>query len=147
MLRRWFVEEKGETNAYRWDQNDAVVEWLEEQKKNELSIVNKNINAVRRDAIISQIQRSLAVKLKPLDVGCIILNLSNFNRNVRKLRWKPLLDFVKLCHLQIAVKSFEHWLKLSLRTKKVDIHPFDYCDKGSLCIYLCSQKKGLNIKV
>jgi acetyl-CoA carboxylase / biotin carboxylase 1 len=64
MLRRWFVEDKGDTKAYQWDENAEVVEWLEEQKK-ESSDVNRNINAVRKDAIISQIQRSLEVfKLK-----------------------------------------------------------------------------------
>lgn len=63
MLRRWFVEDKGETNAYHWEENEAVVEWLESQKKNEESTVNRNINAVKKDAIISQIKRSLLVKL------------------------------------------------------------------------------------
>jgi acetyl-CoA carboxylase / biotin carboxylase 1 len=60
MLRRWFVEDKGDTNAYQWEDNAAVVEWMEEQKKEE-STVNRNINAVRKDAIISQIQQALEV--------------------------------------------------------------------------------------
>lgn len=59
MLRRWFVEDKGDTYAYQWEESEAVVEWMEEQKKNEGSTVNRNINSVRKDAIISQIQRSL----------------------------------------------------------------------------------------
>jgi len=63
MLRRWYVEDKGETNAYQWDQNESVVEWFEEQKKNDESIVNRNVNAVKKDAIISQIQRALQVSL------------------------------------------------------------------------------------
>lgn len=62
MLRRWFVEDKGDINSFVWDQNEAVVEWLEDQKKDESSTVNRNINAVRRDAIISQIQLALEVK-------------------------------------------------------------------------------------
>lgn len=61
MLQRWFVEDKGETNSFVWDQNEPVVEWLEEQKKDELSIVNRNINAVRKDAIVSQIKKALEV--------------------------------------------------------------------------------------
>jgi acetyl-CoA carboxylase/biotin carboxylase 1 len=60
MLRRWFVEDKGETNSFLWDQNEAVVEWFEDQKRDE-SIVNRNISAVRKDAIISQIQLALQV--------------------------------------------------------------------------------------
>lgn len=59
MLRRWFVEDKGDTYAYQWEENVSVVEWMEEQKKNDESTVNRNINAVRKDAIISQIQKSL----------------------------------------------------------------------------------------
>lgn len=59
MLRRWFVEDKGDTNAYQWEQSEPVVEWMQAQKKNELSSVNRNINAVKKDAIIAQIQRSL----------------------------------------------------------------------------------------
>lgn len=63
MLRRWFVEDKGETNSFMWDQNEPVVEWLEEQKKDEDSIVYRNINAVRKDAIVSQIRQALEVLL------------------------------------------------------------------------------------
>lgn len=61
MLRRWFVEDKGDTYAYQWEENEAVVIWMEEQKKKE-STVNRNINAVKKDAIISKIQQSLEVK-------------------------------------------------------------------------------------
>jgi len=64
MLQRWFVEDKGDTNSFVWDQNEHVVEWLEEQKKEELSIVNRNINAVRKDAIVSQIKKALEVSPK-----------------------------------------------------------------------------------
>lgn len=62
MLRRWFVEDKGDTKSYQWEDNESVVEWMEEQKKDNESTVMRNINAVRKDAIISQIQRSLEVK-------------------------------------------------------------------------------------
>ncbi len=62
MLRRWFVEDKGETNSFLWDQNESVVEWFEEQKRDESTIINRNINAVRKDAIISQIQKALEVR-------------------------------------------------------------------------------------
>lgn len=62
MLRRWFVEDKGDTYAYQWEENESVVEWMEKQKKNEESTVNRNIYAVRKDAIISRIQQSLEVR-------------------------------------------------------------------------------------
>lgn len=61
MLRRWFVEDKGETYAYQWEENESVVEWMEAQKQNDGSTVIRNINAVKKDAIISQIKASLEV--------------------------------------------------------------------------------------
>lgn len=60
MLRRWFVEDRGAIDAYLWDKNDVVVEWLERQKTPD-SIVMRNIAAVKRDAIISQIKLLLGV--------------------------------------------------------------------------------------
>jgi acetyl-CoA carboxylase / biotin carboxylase 1 len=75
MLRRWFVEDKGDTNAYQWEENEAVVGWMEEQKKNESSTVNRNIFAVKKDAIISQIQRSLEVKKEKQIESFEIFNL------------------------------------------------------------------------
>lgn len=67
MLRRWYVEDKGDSNAYKWEENESVVEWMEKQKI-EGSTVIKNINAVRKDAIISQIQQSLEVRHSSFEV-------------------------------------------------------------------------------
>nr|NP_610342.1 Acetyl-CoA carboxylase, isoform A [Drosophila melanogaster]AAF59155.2 Acetyl-CoA carboxylase, isoform A [Drosophila melanogaster] len=58
MLRRWLVEEKGATEAYLWDKNEEMVSWYEEQINAE-SIVSRNVNSVRRDAIISTISKML----------------------------------------------------------------------------------------
>ncbi|XP_016943121.3 acetyl-CoA carboxylase isoform X1 [Drosophila suzukii] len=58
MLRRWLVEEKGATEAYLWDKNEEMVSWYEEQSNGE-SIVSRNVNSVRRDAIISTISKML----------------------------------------------------------------------------------------
>lgn len=33
MLRRWFVEDKGATDGYLWEDNRVAVEWLENQLK------------------------------------------------------------------------------------------------------------------
>lgn len=60
MLRRWFIEDRGTTEAYVWDKNDKIVEWLESQKEAE-STLHRNIASVKKDAIISQIQNSLVV--------------------------------------------------------------------------------------
>lgn len=58
MLRRWFIEDKGATEAHIWDSNQELVDWLSRQTESD-SVVATNINAVKRDAIISQIQKSL----------------------------------------------------------------------------------------
>lgn len=57
-LCRWFVEDKGPTEAHLWDNNKEVVAWLLEQIKPD-SVVESNINAIKRDAIMSQIRKSL----------------------------------------------------------------------------------------
>uniref|UniRef100_A0A0A9YFN2 Acetyl-CoA carboxylase n=3 Tax=Lygus hesperus TaxID=30085 RepID=A0A0A9YFN2_LYGHE len=62
MLRRWFVEEKGTTEAYLWDDNRAVVGWLEYQLEigeTGESIIANNMKSVQRDAIINQIKNAL----------------------------------------------------------------------------------------
>jgi len=62
MLRRWYIEEKGTTEAYLWDDNKAVVSWLEHQLSvGDLgeSIIAKNMQSVQRDAIINQIKTVL----------------------------------------------------------------------------------------
>lgn len=33
MLRRWFVEDKGATDGYLWEDNRVAVDWLESQLK------------------------------------------------------------------------------------------------------------------
>lgn len=59
MLRRWFVEDKGATSSYLWDQDEAAVSWLESQLQNENSVVSRNMTCVRRDAVITQVKNAL----------------------------------------------------------------------------------------
>lgn len=109
MLRRWFVEDKGDTYAYQWENNEAVVEWMEEQKKNVDSLVNRNINAVRKDAIVSRIKESLEVR-KQLLSSIHHRSLIHFlSRNVPMLLLMLLLDCVKLSCQHKEAKLFVHW--------------------------------------
>lgn len=57
-LRRWFIEDRGATEAYLWENNQAVVDWLSEQQF-ENSVVESNIRSMKRDAIVQQMQSSL----------------------------------------------------------------------------------------
>lgn len=129
MLRRWFVEDKGDTNSFLWDQNEAVVGWLEEQKRDDSSNVNRNINAVRRDAIISQIQRALEVSDTYNSYNVQIKRkIFLINRNVQKLRLMQWLAYVKPYHRQIEEKSYVLWRNWNLK-KEEDIHLFDLIAK------------------
>lgn len=51
--------------GYKWDRNEVVVEWIEEQlsKSANESIINRNIHAVKRDAIVNQIKNMLDVSI------------------------------------------------------------------------------------
>lgn len=46
--------------AYLWDKNEEMVSWYQEQTNGE-SIVSRNVNSVRRDAVISTISKMLEV--------------------------------------------------------------------------------------
>lgn len=88
MLRRWFVEDRSASDAYLWDTNEAVVDWLEKQKVPD-SIVERNIASVKRDAIISQIKKSLEecpdIALDAVISLCEALSPANRGEVVRTL--------------------------------------------------------------
>ncbi|XP_012679531.2 acetyl-CoA carboxylase-like isoform X2 [Clupea harengus] len=60
MLRRWFVEAEGAVQAYLWDSNKDVVEWLEKQQVAEeeegtRSVIEENIKYIRRDGLLKKL--------------------------------------------------------------------------------------------
>lgn len=59
MLGRWFIEDKGTTESYLWDQDESVVNWLLSQKQNENSVVMRNIHCVRHTAVITHVKEAL----------------------------------------------------------------------------------------
>ncbi|XP_076277454.1 acetyl-CoA carboxylase isoform X2 [Lasioglossum baleicum] len=59
MLRRWFTEDKGPTECYLWDQDEAATNWLESQRQNENSVISRNITCVKQDAVVSRIKEAL----------------------------------------------------------------------------------------
>ncbi|WAR06945.1 ACAC-like protein [Mya arenaria] len=59
MLSRWFVEDKGTVNAYQWEEDKAVVEWLEIQISDtpgRKSLVQDNMGCLRRDHMLLQVR-------------------------------------------------------------------------------------------
>ncbi|CAD7077022.1 unnamed protein product [Hermetia illucens] len=88
MLRRWFVEDKGSAEGHLWEQNEEMVQWFEEQTHPD-SVVSRNINAVKQDAIISRIHEALKdcpdVALEAVVGLCQALSPVNRNLVVRTL--------------------------------------------------------------
>ncbi|XP_041957093.1 acetyl-CoA carboxylase isoform X3 [Alosa sapidissima] len=74
MLRRWFVETEGTVKAYLWDNNQAVVEWLEKHLAKEdgtRSAIRENIKYLKRDYALKHI-RSLVQDNPEVAMDCII---------------------------------------------------------------------------
>ncbi|XP_065216768.1 acetyl-CoA carboxylase isoform X5 [Planococcus citri] len=65
MLRRWFAEDKGTTQAYLWDNNEAIVNWLSEQLTEDgtvepISFIGRNVSSVQKDAFFSSVRNSIS---------------------------------------------------------------------------------------
>uniref|UniRef100_A0A3P8WLZ1 acetyl-CoA carboxylase n=1 Tax=Cynoglossus semilaevis TaxID=244447 RepID=A0A3P8WLZ1_CYNSE len=74
MLRRWFVETEGTVKAYLWDNNQAVVEWLEKHLSKEegcQSAIRENIKYLKRENALKHI-RSLVEANPDVAMDCII---------------------------------------------------------------------------
>lgn len=74
MLRRWFVETEGTVKAYLWDNNQAVVEWLERHLSQEdgiRSAVRENIKYLKRENTLKHIC-SLVQANPDVAMDCII---------------------------------------------------------------------------
>ncbi|XP_040011834.1 acetyl-CoA carboxylase isoform X1 [Xiphias gladius] len=74
MLRRWFVETEGTVKAYLWDNNQAVVEWLEKHLSKEdstRSAIQQNVKYLKRENTLKHI-RSLVQANPDVAMDCII---------------------------------------------------------------------------
>ncbi|XP_049317448.1 acetyl-CoA carboxylase [Bactrocera dorsalis] len=94
MLRRWLVEDRGAMDSYIWDKNEEMVHWYEEQKRPD-SVVTKNINAVKQNAVISKITEmledcpdvsldavvSICQGLTPMNRGAVVRTLTQLELN------------------------------------------------------------------
>uniref|UniRef100_A0A2K6UBF6 acetyl-CoA carboxylase n=1 Tax=Saimiri boliviensis boliviensis TaxID=39432 RepID=A0A2K6UBF6_SAIBB len=74
MLRRWFVETEGAVKAYLWDNNQAVVQWLEQHWQAEdglRSAIRENITYLKRDSVLKTI-RDLVEENPEVAADCVI---------------------------------------------------------------------------
>ncbi|KAK3538673.1 hypothetical protein QTP86_012135 [Hemibagrus guttatus] len=85
MLRRWFIETEGTVKAYLWDNNKAVVEWLEKhlpQQEGLRSVIRENIKYLKRDYALKHI-RSLMEMNPEVAMDCIIHMAQNITPSQR----------------------------------------------------------------
>ncbi|KAM7391893.1 hypothetical protein PAMP_022541 [Pampus punctatissimus] len=85
MLRRWFVETEGTVQAYLWDNNQAVVEWLEKHLSTEdgtRSAIRENIKYLKRENTLKHI-RSLVQANPDVAMDCIIHMSQNITPSQR----------------------------------------------------------------
>ena len=61
MLRRWFIEDRGDTLRYLWDQDVHAVEWLEVQVDHATRkrVVRENMKALKRDQVVRKFKTLL----------------------------------------------------------------------------------------
>ncbi|XP_037633326.1 acetyl-CoA carboxylase isoform X2 [Sebastes umbrosus] len=97
MLRRWFVETEGTVKVYLWDNNKAVVEWLEKHLTKEdgtRSGIRENIKYLKRENTLKHI-RSLVEANPDVAMECIIHMSQNITPSQR----------AKLSHLLATMDS------------------------------------------
>eukprot|EP00066_Takifugu_rubripes_P024799 XP_011614065.1 PREDICTED: acetyl-CoA carboxylase 2 isoform X2 [Takifugu rubripes] len=85
MLRRWFVETEGTVKAYLWDNNQAVVEWLEKHMSKEdgaPSAIRENMKYLKRENTLKLI-RSLVQENPDITMDCIIHMSQNITPSQR----------------------------------------------------------------
>uniref|UniRef100_A0A3B3XQC9 acetyl-CoA carboxylase n=1 Tax=Poecilia mexicana TaxID=48701 RepID=A0A3B3XQC9_9TELE len=85
MLRRWFVETEGAVKAYLWDNNQAVVEWLEKHLSTEdgtRSVIRENIKYLKRENALKHI-RGLVQANPDIAMDCIIHMSQNISPSQR----------------------------------------------------------------
>uniref|UniRef100_A0A3P9QGK0 acetyl-CoA carboxylase n=1 Tax=Poecilia reticulata TaxID=8081 RepID=A0A3P9QGK0_POERE len=85
MLRRWFVETEGTVKAYLWDNNQAVVEWLEKHLSTEdgtRSVIRENIKYLKRENALKHI-RGLVEANPDIAMDCIIHMSQNISPSQR----------------------------------------------------------------
>ncbi|XP_073965390.1 acetyl-CoA carboxylase isoform X2 [Choristoneura fumiferana] len=64
-LRRWFTEDRGETQSHQWEHdNEAVCKWLEAQACDDNSVLERNLRAIKQDAVMQAVN-GLVMDLTP----------------------------------------------------------------------------------
>ncbi|XP_026734900.1 acetyl-CoA carboxylase isoform X3 [Trichoplusia ni] len=75
-LRRWFTEDRGETQSHQWEHdNEAVCKWLEAQAGDDNSVLERNLRAIHQDALMQAVN-NLVLELTPSQRSEFIRKLS-----------------------------------------------------------------------
>ena len=57
MIRRWFVEDCGAHNAHVFDDNQKMCQWFQSQFDNGKSLVNDNLESLRKNSVNNQLKK------------------------------------------------------------------------------------------
>ncbi|KAI5637057.1 carboxyl transferase domain-containing protein [Phthorimaea operculella] len=80
-LRRWFTEDRGETQAHSWEQdNESVCRWLEAGANNDNSVLERNLRAIKEDATLQAVN-SLLLELTPAQRSEFVRKISALELN------------------------------------------------------------------
>merc|ERR1711894_392256 len=63
MIRRWFIEDKGDNMRFLWDQDQGSVEWMDNQidaEGNPNFVLEENLKVLRRDACVNKFKSLLS---------------------------------------------------------------------------------------
>lgn len=92
MLRRWFIESKGPVQAYQWDSNPAVVEWLTNSE--DVATIEENVRIVSKEALLQRID-SIAEDSEDLSLEAVIHLLQKMSVG-HQTEVKKMLDSLEL---------------------------------------------------
>ncbi|KAJ0182987.1 hypothetical protein K1T71_000963 [Dendrolimus kikuchii] len=76
-LRRWFTEDRGETQSHQWEHdNEAVCKWLEAQAIDDNSVLERNLRSIKQDSVLQAVN-TLVMELTPSQRSEFIRKLSS----------------------------------------------------------------------
>ncbi|KAK3576974.1 hypothetical protein CHS0354_005975 [Potamilus streckersoni] len=103
MLSRWFVEDQGTVNAYLWEDDKAVVQWLTDQveENNGKNVVSENIRCLKREHVLQQV-RSLVQDNPEVAMDSIIHITQHISASQRAEVSKILANMDKLQSASLA---------------------------------------------
>lgn len=104
MLRRWYVEDKEATDDYLWEDNRILVDWLENQLRDDCRrpVLMENIRCLKREAALAQV-RNLVREVPEIGLDSIVHMIQNLSAAQRSEVAKAIgrLEAVDVCNTTV----------------------------------------------